>query len=107
MSISEVKVCSATMAAVSEIDSFYFKFRNLLISGQSANLTLRSEAGKASLSLTVKVELPRHVQASQHARSRHSRERRRERKAAAREADASPGAVEIAVNEAEADVNAD
>ena len=93
--------------AVSEIDSFYFKLKNLLISGQSANLTLPSEAGKASLSLNVEVELPRHVQSSQHARSSPSRQRRRERRAAAREAAANYRAAEIVENEAEADVNAD
>ena len=43
--------------AVSEIDIFYFKLKNLLISGQSANLTLPSEAGKASLSLNVEVNM--------------------------------------------------
>ena len=54
--------------AMSEIDSFYFKFKNLLISGKSANLSLRSEAGKASLSLTVEVELPRDAQANPNAK---------------------------------------
>ena len=76
--VSEVEV-KITSMEVTEIDSFYFKFKNLLMSGQSANLTLQAEAGKASLGLTVEVVLPRQDQGNHHAR-----QRRRERRATAR-----------------------
>ena len=42
--------------AMVEMDSFFFKFKNLLSSGKSANLTLRADAGKATITLTVEVE---------------------------------------------------
>ena len=66
---------------------------------------MRAEAGKASLSLTVEVEIPRHVHTSNHSRNSPSRQRRRERRAAAREAPAHHGAAEGAANDAEVDAS--
>ena len=39
----------------SEIDNFFVKFKNFLHSGSDATLTVRSEAGKASLTLLLYV----------------------------------------------------
>ena len=71
--------------ALSEVDSFFLKFKNLLHSGTNANLTIRSEAGKAFVTLAVEVEhlgisnlLPR-------SRNGPSRQRRRQRRAEVRE----------------------
>ena len=38
---------------VSEIDTFYFKFKNLLLAEKNATLTLRSEDGRAQVTLSV------------------------------------------------------
>ena len=66
--------------ALPEIDSFVLKFKNLLLAGINANLTIKSQAGKAVLTLTAEVDVsrphPRHVGAA--------RLRRRERRAAER-----------------------
>ena len=35
---------------------FSFKYKNLLIAGKSANLTMRAEAGKSTITLAVQVE---------------------------------------------------
>ena len=75
-----------------EIDFFVLKFKNLLLAGVNANLTINSQAGKAILTLTAEVDVPplhpRHVGAA--------RLRRRERRAAEREtADVTAG---LAVN---------
>ena len=39
--------------AKAEIDSFILKFKNLLISGRNATLVIKSNAGKAEVSLNV------------------------------------------------------
>ena len=68
------------------MDSFFFKFKNLLSTGKSATLTFHGDAGKATITLAVEVE----VEASQNvnqpklARNSPSRQRRRERRAKAR-----------------------
>jgi hypothetical protein len=75
--------------AQAEIDSFILKFKNLLISGRNATLVIKSNAGKAEVSLNVELGqvLPPHVQ-HQHQRSRDgpSRQRRKLRRAEARAA---------------------
>ena len=72
---------------LSEIDSFYFKFKNLLVAEKDATLTLKSESGRAQVTLCVDLghvlsrddhDLPHH------ARNGLSRKRRRERRAEAR-----------------------
>ena len=52
---------------------FYLKFKNLLIAGQSANLTFNAEAGKASVRLSLEVDVPRHVTEQPHVRISPSR----------------------------------
>ena len=83
---------------LSEIDSFYFKFKNLLIAEKDATLTLKSEAGQAQVTLSVDLGYlhprPDHLH---HASN--SRTRRKERQAAAQEqvaevADKSPEKVD-------------
>ena len=73
--------------ALLEIDSFVLKFKNLLLAGVNANLTINSQAGKAILTLTAEVDVPplhpRHVGAA--------RLRRRERRAAERETNVTTG----------------
>ena len=73
--------------APSELDSFYFKFRNLLSAEKNATLTLKSEAGRAQATLSVDLG---HVLSgpgphlAHDARNGTSRSRRRERRAEAR-----------------------
>ena len=67
-------------------------------------MTLCADTGKASLSLTVEVQLPCHAETSHHARNSPSRQRRREPRAAACEAN--QGVVEEVAHEAEPDVDA-
>ena len=70
----------------SEVKSFVMKFKNLWKAGRNANLTINSNAGKASVTLQiVDLEIPHDVY--QHKRSRNgaAQQRRRERRAAARE----------------------
>ena len=40
-----------------EIDSFVLKFKRLLFAGNNANLTIKSEAGKALVNLSVDVDI--------------------------------------------------
>ena len=88
VSVSEVKVSIFTMA-LSEVDSFIHKFKILLHSGKNSNLTIRSEAGKAFVTLTVEVDdLPGgHPHHHLHSRSRNgpARQRRRQKRAEVRE----------------------
>ena len=70
---------------VFEIDSFYLKFKNLLLAGQSAKLTFHAEAGKASVSLNLEIDVPQHVPEDTPFRVGPSRQRRRQRRAEARE----------------------
>ena len=39
--------------AAQELDSFYFKFKNLLLSEKDATLTVKSEAGRIYVSVSV------------------------------------------------------
>ena len=42
--------------AMLEIDSFYVKFKNLLLSGRNAILTIKSNDGKAEVNLHVELD---------------------------------------------------
>ena len=44
--------------ALAEIDSFVLKFKNLLLAGINANMTIKSQAGKAFLTLAAEVDVP-------------------------------------------------
>ena len=68
---------------MSEIDSFIYKFRNLLYSGKDARLEIKSESGKATVNLTAEVDIPQRPPPFQ-ARNGPARQRRRERRATAR-----------------------
>lgn len=71
-----------------ELDSFYSKFKNLLCAEKNATLTLKSEAGKAFVTLSLDLG---HVLSGQDLhqqdglRNGPARQRRREKRAAARE----------------------
>ena len=77
---------------MSEIDSFVLKFKQLLHSGKKAHLDIKSVTGKATIHLTVEVDV-----SNQHPRVQPrngpARERRREKRAAAREEAAAVAAV--------------
>ena len=70
--------------AAQELDSFYFKFKNLLLSEKDATLTVKSEAGRLPVSLSVDLG---HVLSERgpphhhHRRNGPSQQRRRERRA--------------------------
>ena len=67
--------------AMSQLDSFIWKFKQLLHSGMNAQLELKSEAGKAIVKLTAEIEnIPKQ------SRNGPAQQRRRERRAAARAA---------------------
>ena len=78
-----------------ELDSFYLKFKNLLCSEKDATLTLKAEAGRAFVTLSLDLG---HVH-SEHGQLQHgprngpARLRRREKRAAAR-ADAEKASAE-------------
>ena len=61
------------------IDSFIWKVKQLLHSGMNAHLDIRSEAGKAIVTLTAEVDVHPH---RVHSRNRPSLQRRREKRAA-------------------------
>ena len=74
--------------AMSQLDSFIWKFKQLLHSGMNAKLEIKSEAGKAIVNLTAEVEtMPRQ------SRNGPARQRRRKRRAAARAAAAAEQVV--------------
>ena len=75
---------------MSEIDSFIYKFKHLWKSGRSASLSLKSDAGKAQVTLHVDLDDPQLLPVQHPVRSRNglSRQRRRIRRAAEREASA-------------------
>jgi hypothetical protein len=80
-----VKISEVTMAQA-EIDSFILKFKNLLLSGRNATLVMKSNAGKAEVSLNVDLGHvpPLPVQHQEHrSRDGPSRQRRRLRRAQA------------------------
>ena len=70
-----------------KIDSFVLKFKNFWSSGQNANLVIQSNAGKASVTLSVcDLHVPEHVQERILSRNGPAKQRRRERRAAAKKA---------------------
>jgi hypothetical protein len=81
-----------TMALL-EIDSFVLKFKNLLHLEKDATLTMKSEAGRAVVTLSV--ELGHVLSAPLHCmrkpRNSPSRQRRREKRAAARQSEKDTG----------------
>ena len=85
--------------AVSEIDTFYFKFKNLCVAGINATLTLHSEEGRAQVTLNADLgHLRPGVGPKQqpHGRNGPARVRRRARRAAARQsADAVEASTEV------------
>ena len=82
----------------SKLDSFYVKFKTLLRGEKDATLTLKSEAGRAVISLSVDLGHVLSEPGLLHHRPRNgpSRQRRRERRTAARE-------QQVAAEEAELD----
>ena len=72
--------------AYSELDSFFFKFKNLLHAEKDVTLTLKSEAGRALVTLTLDLGHVHsgHAQLPRGHRNGPARERRREKRAAAR-----------------------
>ena len=74
--------------AMSEIDSFIFKFKHLWKSGRSASLSLKSDAGKAQVTLHVDLDDAQLLPVQHPVRSGNgpARQRRRIRRAAEREA---------------------
>ena len=88
--------------AYSEIDSFILKLKNLMLAGIDANLNIKTEDGKATITLTAEVKVSNNVQP--HPYHRHvgaARVRRRERRAAERAAAdlATAGAGDVAAEE--------
>ena len=86
--------------AMSEIYTFIFKFKNLLITGKNATMTFKAEAGKDTVNLAVEIDdddplfgFTRH-----YARNGPARQRHREKRAAA----CSRESAERAVHEASA-----
>jgi hypothetical protein len=88
-----------------ELNSFILKFKNLWRAGKNANLTIKSIAGKAHVSLNVELDdNPADLDQHQHgngngSRNGPARQRRRLRRAAARQAEKATDAV----NEEEAE----
>ena len=82
--------------AMSEIDSFVLKFKNLLHSEKDSTLTIKSEAGRAVLHLSVELGhvLSNPLQHQRHPKNSPSRQRRRERRAAARNSEEETSKVE-------------
>ena len=68
-----------------ELDRFYFKFKNLLFAGKDASLNMKSEGGRATVTLSLDLGHV-HDQRQQFHRSRNgpARQRRREKRAASR-----------------------
>ena len=95
---NEFRIFIEAYSTQSELDSFFVKFKTLLRGEKDATLTLKSEAGRAVISLSVDLG---HV-LSEPGLLRHgprdgpSRQRRRERRTAARE-------QQVAAEEAEVD----
>lgn len=78
-----------------EIDSFVFKFKNLLHLEKDATLTLKSEAGKASVTLSVELGHVLSDSLLRNPRNGPARQRRRERRAAARDAEKESSKQEV------------
>jgi hypothetical protein len=91
--------------ALKELDSFLSKFKNLLRTGRSANLEMKSSTGKVEVHLSVELDdIPPVTILCPQSRNGPARQRRREKRAAAREAKAAeeansgkPAAVEESI----------
>ena len=87
----------------SELDSFYVKFKHLLRAEKDATLTIKSEAGRAVIVLSVDLghvlSEPGHQ--SHQSRNGPARQRRREKRAAAREQQVAAEKAETLAEEAE------
>ena len=77
--------------SVAEIDSFFIKFKTLTLAGTNASLTIKAEAGKATVTLSAEVDVTSFQPSFHHVRGGLARQRRHERRDAAR------GSVEEAV----------
>ena len=69
---------------MSEIDSYVFMFKQLVLTGKKSHLEIKSEAGKAAVHLSVEVDVL-HEQRDQ-PRNGPARQRPREKRAAAHDA---------------------
>ena len=78
-----------------EIDSFVFKFKNLLHLEKDATLTLKSEAGKASVTLSVELGHVLSDSLLRNPRNSPARQRRRKRRAAARDSEKESNKQEV------------
>ena len=91
--------------ARAEVDSFILKFKNLLLSGKTATLVIKSNNGEAAISLNVevgKVTPPPACDGHPANRVGPSRLRRRQRRAAEREASKAENAVDASEDQAKA-----
>ena len=86
--------------AQSELDNFFTKFKNLLHSGSDATLTVKSEAGKASVTLHLNPSHVVHPHDDHPHRRREGQTRQRHhlRRAASREAAATTVKVSETIN---------
>jgi hypothetical protein len=64
--------------AMSEVDSFFYKFKQLLHCGRKAHLEMKSEAGKAVIHLTAEVDVNEDDHHRAQPRNGPARQRRRE-----------------------------
>ena len=87
----------------SEFDSFYVKFKHLLCAEKDATLTIKSEAGRAVITLSVDLGHVLSEPGHQPHRPRNgpSRQRRREKRAAAREQQVAAEEAEITADKVE------
>ena len=67
--------------AVQDLDSFYFKFKNLMFAEKDATLTVKSESGRVQVSLSVELGHVLSAEPPLHCRNGPSRQRRRKRRA--------------------------
>ena len=90
--------------ARAEIDSFILKFKNLLLSGKSATLVIKSNNGEAEISLNVelgKVTPPPPFCGRPGSPVGTSRQRRQQRRAVDRDASNAENALNVAGKKAE------
>ena len=83
---------------IMKLTRFVLKFKNLLFAGNNANLTIKSEAGKCLVNLSVEVDItlqPSGPQIYQHRHIGPARQRRHARREAARIADEAIAVVEV------------
>ena len=91
--------------SVAEIDSFFIKFKTLTLAGTNASLTIKAEAGKATVTLSAEVDVTSFQPSFHHVRGGPARQRRRERRAAARASVEEAGTKEAEVCEEPIDVD--